>query len=311
MLPALQRFLTPGHPNAIWAGFALVIAGNFLFAVNDVLGKVLLASFGIGQLLAIRAVGTLLILGPAMVKRGENPFSNVKRPVLQTVRVILTVIDSGLFFAAVKFLPVADVITFYMASPIYVAFVSRFLLGEQVGWRRWTAILAGFVGVVIALNPSTTSFSAAALFALTGSFSFTLAMLLNKVLADTPDTTLGFFQSIGMIVIGAFFALFDWRALDLFGVISILFLGIVSGSAHMMLTRSLKLAPVSVIAPFQYTLLLWGMVLGLIVFGDVPSNNILVGAAIIVLAGLFIVHRQAKRQEQGGPEVAPPPDQYP
>lgn len=290
VLPGSPLPLAPARSVAV--GIALMAGGYFVFALNDALGKYLVASFGVAQLVAIRSIGSFLVLGPMLVRKGVNPFRPVERPLLQLARVVFATLDTGLFYAACVWMPLADVMTFYMAGPIYTLLAARLLLGEAVGWRRWAAIAVGFVGVIVALNPSPATLTGPALLALVGSVCYSLALVLNRMLAGTSGTALGTYQTIGALVSAGLLAVFDWRPLTGSGVFWMMFLGVVAISAHLMIIQAMKLAPVSVLAPFQYTLLLWGIVMGWAIFGDVPAWNVLAGAAIIVAAGLFIFYRE-------------------
>ena len=290
----LRNLLRPDHRHAATVGIVLVILGYFLFALNDAVAKMLVASFGVAQVLTIRAVGAFMVLVPLVRQQKETPFRDVDRPFLQMVRALLITVDTSLFYAAVVYLPLADVMTFYMAGPIYMTVASHFLLGERAGWRRWTAVLIGFVGVVIALDPSTSAFSAPAWFALIGGIAYALTLVLNRSLARTGDATLGIYQGLATFVFAGVVSVFDWRPFTLSEGASMLLLGVIGALSHLVVTRSLKLAPVSILAPFQYSLLLWGMVFGFLFFGDVPSTNMLIGSMIIIVAGLFISHRKAR-----------------
>jgi len=123
--------------NAVLAGILLMLLGDFMFALNDAMGKWLVASFSVGQVLLIRSFGAFFVLGPMLSRQPIATLFQVQQPSLQLARVVLATADTGLFYAAVTFLPLADVMTFYMAGPIYVAALSHFLLGERIGWRRW------------------------------------------------------------------------------------------------------------------------------------------------------------------------------
>ncbi len=274
-----------------------------MFALNDAMGKWLVASYSVGQVLLVRSVGAFLVLSPMIVRQGVSDLVRPGRPGLQALRVLFATLDTALFYAAVVYLPLADVLTFYMAGPIYIAALSHVFLGEKVGWRRWLAIVVGFGGVVIALRPSTASLSLSSLFALLGSLSFAISMILGRRLRGTSDTTLVTLQTLGSLVLGLVLALADWRAPGVLDWAALLLLGVVSCVAHLLITRALKLAPASTLAPLQYTLLLWGVVFGVVFFGDVPDSQLLVGSAIIVLAGLFIFHRQKVRH--AGPDDVP------
>lgn len=290
--------------NLLLAGILLMLAGDFMFALNDAMGKWLVASFSVGQVVLVRSVGAFIMLGPMIVNQGAGKLFRVERPVLQFLRVVATTGDTGLFYAALVHLPLADVMSFYMAGPIYVAALSHLLLGEKVGWRRWLAILVGFCGVLVILKPSS-SFSLSSVYALVGSISFGFAIILSRSLRGTTDTTLVTWQTIGTLIVGAALTVGAWRTPSALDLGALLLLGIVSCSAHLMITRALKLAPASTLAPLQYSLLLWAVVFGFGFFGDVPSPRILVGSAIVVLAGIFIFHRQKVVETEVPPENVP------
>jgi S-adenosylmethionine uptake transporter len=280
-------------PSAATAGVTIMLLSLFMFALNDAMGKWLVASFSVGQILLVRSLGAFLVLGPLMSRRGSlGALMRPEKPVLQVLRVVFATADTGFFYAAVAYLPLADVMTFYMAGPIYVAALSHFLLGERVGWRRWTAIFVGFIGVVIVLNPSSESLTWPSLFALIGSVSLAMTLILSRLLRDTSDGVLVTWQTIGAVVVGGFLTVGTWNTPGLFDLGALLMLGIVSCLAHLGMTRSLKLASASLLAPLQYTLLLWAIVLGYFYFGEVPNSQVVIGSAIIVTAGLFIFHRR-------------------
>lgn len=278
--------------NLLLAGILLMLAGDFMFALNDAMGKWLVASFSVGQVILIRSIGAFFVLGPMIAKQGTEKLFRMERRDLQFLRVVATTLDTGFFYAAVVYLPLADVMSFYMAGPIYVAALSHFLLGEKVGWRRWTAILVGFCGVLIILKPSTAAFSMPSLFALVGSVAFGFAIVLSRRLRESTDTSLVTWQTIGTLIVGAVLAIGAWQTPSAFDVGAMLLLGIVSCIAHLLITRALKLAPASTLAPLHYTLLLWAVILGFVFFGDMPSPRILIGAGIVVVAGMFIFHRK-------------------
>lgn len=291
--------------NLLVAGILLMLAGDFMFALNDAMGKWLVAGLGVGQVVFVRSIGAFLILGPMIARQGAGKLFDVERPWAQGLRVLFATLDTAFFYAAVVYLPLADVMSFYMAGPIYVAALSHLLLGEKVGWRRWLAILVGFCGVLIILNPSPENLSWATIFAFIGSLSFGLSIIMSRMLRGTTDTALVTWQTVGALVVGGVLALWDWRtptAMDWGGM---LLLGVVSCIAHLMITRALKLAPASTLAPLHYTLLLWAIVFGFFFFDDVPDTRVLTGSAIIVFAGLFIFHRQKVVETEVPPENVP------
>jgi S-adenosylmethionine uptake transporter len=290
--------------NLLFAGILLMLAGDFVFALLDALAKWLATSFPIGQVVLVRSLASLLFLSPLIARQGVGELFRVDRPLTQVMRVLAMAVDVFFFYAAVIRLPLADVMSFYMAGPIYVAALSHFMLGERVGWRRWIAILLGFVGVLIILRPSSGVFSFGSLYALIGSIGFALAIIFSRMLRGTSDTVLVTWQTIGAALVAGVLAIGEWVPATNFDYGAMIVLGFVSCVAHMLITRALKLAPASTLAPLHYTLLLWAIVFGWVFFGDVPSWRMLAGAAVIVLAGLFIVHRQ-KLKSDVPPENVP------
>jgi drug/metabolite transporter (DMT)-like permease len=274
------------------AGIGLMLTGVFLFSFNDAVGKWLVATYSVGQLLLIRSATTLVLLSPFIWRAGREAFVSAPRPGLQILRIVLSTLEVAMFFWAVGYLPLADAVTFYLAGPIYVTAISALFLKERVGWRRWTAVLVGFLGVVIALRPSAATLTLPALIALGGSLAFALLMIVTRVLRETNDTVLIATQYVGTLMFGAVTAPFAWVAPTVHDLTFLSGFGVVSIIALYCVNRSLKLAPASVVVPYQYTLILWAVLLGWRVFGEIPDGFTLAGGAIIVAAGLYIFWRE-------------------
>ena len=283
------------HSGSARLGVLLMLLGMVMFSLNDVLGKWLVSTYSVGQLMLIRSLAALFVLMPFFWRMGWRRLIDVDRPKLHVLRTTLFAIEASGFYFAVAYMPLADTMTYWLAAPIYVAALSPLMLGEKVGWRRWTAIIVGFVGVLIALSPSKDTFTLPALIALAGSMAFGLAMVFGRSLRTTPDTTLVFWQVAGAAILAGIWCLADpagWtpvKPLD-FGLLSLL--GIVAMSAHMLVNRSLKLADAATVVPLQYTMLIWAVIFGWIFFGDAPRSAMLVGAGFIVASGLFIFFRE-------------------
>jgi drug/metabolite transporter (DMT)-like permease len=236
------------------------------------------------------------VLSPLIWKHRAE-FVRVERPRLQLIRVVLSTLEVAAFFLATVYLPLADVITYYLAGPIFVTAMSAIFLRERVGWRRWSAILVGFLGVVIALRPSTQTFSGPAMIALAGSLCFSVLMLITRSLRATPDIVMASSQFLGTFLLGA---AMSPSSLALFAIA-----GLISVSALLCVNRSLKLAPASVVVPYQYSMIVWAVIFGLVVFGDMPQAATVAGAAIIIGAGLYIFLRERKLGREDS-AVSPP-----
>jgi drug/metabolite transporter (DMT)-like permease len=277
------------------AGIGLMLLGIFFFALNDALGKWLIATYSVGQLLLVRSAAGLVVLAPFIRREGWGVFATAPRPWLQLVRPAFATFEVACFYWALADMSLADVMTYYLAGPIYVTAMSPFLLRERVGWRRWLAVFAGFVGVMVALNPAGTALTPAAAIAIAGSFSFSFLMICTRLVRGTADIVLITTQTVGALIFGAVAAPFTWVALNVRDSLLLILLGVVAIVAHMCINRALKVAPASVVVPYQYTTIVWAILLGYIFFGDIPRPAMLAGAGIIIAAGLYIFVRERVR----------------
>jgi S-adenosylmethionine uptake transporter len=288
-------------PAGATGGIAMMLVGVLLFAVNDTLGKWLVGAYTVGQLLLVRSIAGLCLMAPFIRQAGPHAFLRPARPRLQLLRVVFSTLETSLFFWALTELPLAEVMTYYMAGPIYVTALSPFLLGERVGWRRWSAVAVGFCGVVLALHPSPGSLSFGAICALTGSFSYACFLIATRKLAGTPGTVLMTVQLLAALAFGAALVLAQgWTPPGALDLVLMLMLGAGSLAGNLCVNQALRIAPASVVVPYQYTLILWGMLFGYVFFGEVIGPLTLAGAAIIIGAGLFIFLRE--QQLRGRPD---------
>lgn len=274
------------------AGIGLMILGIFLFVANDVMGKWLVATYTVGQVLLIRSAAGLVMLGPSLWKTGARDLFFPPSPQLNLLRVLLTTGEVACFYWAVTYLPLADIVTLYMAAPIFVTALAYPLLGEKIDAPRAFAIIFGFVGVIIAMRPSSASFSVPALVALTGCILFSLMMVITRHLRGTKGIVLVSWQSLGALLLGALISPIGWVTPSLQDFILLLMLGVVATFAHIAVNKALKLAPAAIIMPYQYTQILWAVVLGFMIFGDWPDQMMIIGSALIIAAGLFIFWRE-------------------
>jgi drug/metabolite transporter (DMT)-like permease len=296
---------TPREQN-IPLGILLMFASVFTFSVNDVLGKWLAGSYPALQILLFRSVASAILLTPVILRVGWRTLFNLERPRLQLVRAVLASVEVVLFYWSVHYLPLADAMTYYLAGPIYVTVMAALFLGENIGWRRWSAVVVGFIGVLVALGPSASTVGWPALIAFTGSVIYSIYLVITRTLRRTPDFVMAAWQVASALVLGIIAAPLAWTPLAHWqdGFLLAL-LGVASLAAIIGLNRSLSLAPASVVVPYQYMMIVWAVIFGYFVFGNVPSVQMLIGAAIIIGAGLFIFFREQTVGLDPREELAP------
>lgn len=286
-------------PSATRMGVLIMLLAMLLFSLNDAMGKWLVATYSVGQVLLLRSAVALIILLPFFLwKGGLRPILHAERPGLQFARVVFSTAEVFCFYWAVYFLPLADVMTYWLAAPIYVAAMSSFLLKEKVGPVRWAAIALGFAGVLVALTPSGQVNPLAILVSVVGTLAFALMVITGRSLRGTPDRTLALFQVSGALVAGLFLAPFSWVTPSVPDSILLGTLGVVAMCAHICVNRAVKLADAATVAPLQYTLLPWAVMLGYLFFGDLPRPLTLCGAAIIITSSMIIYMRENRQRHR-------------
>lgn len=289
-------------------GIVLMLLGFLMFAANDALGKWLAETYSPFQILLFRSIAAGLFLVPFVIRDGIAAMFALEQRGLHVLRIVFATAEVFCFYWAVSGLPLADCMTFYLAGPIYVTVLAAVVLKEHVGWRRWTAVGIGFVGVLIALRPSTGAFTIHSAIALVGSLLYAGFLVTTRSLRKARDLPMAGWQVIGALLLGAAGAPFQWTPIGHSqDVILLGLLGVTALTAIVCVNRSLKLAPASVVVPYQYTLIVWAVLFGYFVFGDVPSWNVLAGAAIIVAAGLFIFFREQVVVDEAKAQVSPGP----
>ncbi|MEJ0097595.1 MAG: DMT family transporter [Bauldia sp.] len=283
-----------------------MLGAVFVFSLNDVLGKWLAADYFPPQILLFRSIASSVLLAPVIFRTGWRSLFRIERPRLQLLRAVLATAEVFLFYWSVRYLPLADAMTYYLAGPIYVTIMAGLFLGESIGWRRWLAVCVGFIGVIVALGPSAAAFGWPALIAFAGSVVYSVSLVTTRVLRRTPDYIMAAWQVATALIAGLVTSPFAWtppvHPQDWF---LLLLLGVASLLAIIGTNRSLAVAPASVVVPYQYMMLVWAVIFGYLVFGNIPKAQTLIGAAIIIGAGLFIFFREQSVGLPAQKELAP------
>ena len=275
------------RPATIGLGVGLYLAGVFLFALNDALGKWLVRDYGVGQLMMLRSIGAAVMLAPMTLALRPRLLDVGDKP-LQVLRVLCISADTFSFYWATRTMPLADVMTFYMAAPLIVTALSAPLLGEKFERFRWIAVAIGFAGVAIALRPTPQMFSWGSPLALFGATMFALGQTLTRKLRGAHWLQLTVWQFAGGAIIGAATVPFAWTRPNAFDLGLMALVGVVSMVCYVFITRALALARAAVLAPLQYSAILWATLMGWLVWRDTPTLPIIIGNAVIIGGGLYL-----------------------
>lgn len=275
-------------------GISLLLIATVLFAGQDVITKQLTEHISVAQIVVVRfAAFALFALIYAQRKVGVAVAFKSAFPKTQFVRCLIMVSEIGIFAYAIQFLGVAEIHAIFSCFPLVITALSVPMLGEQVGWRRWLAVLVGFVGTLIIVQPGTGVFNPAALLALLCVLMYSFYNILTRKVSrqDSFATSLVYFGVIGLIA-SAIAAIGRWHTLDAYTTMLLVGICVTSVSAHMLLIKSLELASAVVLQPFNYFILVWAIVLGYLVFGEVLALHEVIGASIVVASGVYVGVRE-------------------
>ncbi|NKE46021.1 DMT family transporter [Roseomonas frigidaquae] len=285
--------------NRNLAGILLMSVAVLGFSLNDVLGKWLVATYAVAQVLVLRSIAALLVLAPMIAREGAVPLLRPPHPRLQMVRIACGTLEVSAFYWAVSMMPLADTMAFWMATPIYVALGSALLLGERLERKRFAAVVLGFIGVVVALGAGLDHGVLPTLVAIGGTLLYSGYLLATRELRGTSATVLATYQMGAALLLGLVMAPFGWVPVSWVDAGLLMLLGVVGVAAHLAVTRSLALAPAPVVVPWQYAMILWAILFGWLVFDEVPEPGMLVGVVIIIGAGFWLTRLEMKAARRG------------
>jgi len=275
-------------------GISLLLVATILFAWQDVITKQLTASVSVSQIMLVRfAAFALFALIYAHRKVGITAAVKSALPKWQVLRCFIMCTEIGLFAYAIQFLGVAEIHAIFSCFPLIITALSVPLLGEQVGWRRWLAVCIGFIGTLIILQPGTGVFNPAALLALVCVLMYSFYNILTRKVSrqDSFETSLLYFGVVGLIA--SLIAVYGrWQSPDAHTALLLCGICITSVSAHLLLIKALEVTSAVVLQPFNYFILVWAIVLGYLVFGEVLALHQVLGAGIVVASGLYVGVRE-------------------
>lgn len=293
---------TPPHRrDAPLRGIGLVLVTGVFFTSADAVSKLLTADIPALQVVWLRYGAFTAIMLALVWRAGGLSRLRTQRPKLQILRGLGVTVSSIVFVMGLQYLPIADATASSFVAPLFVTALSIPLLGETIGWRRWSATLIGFVGVMIVVRPGGSGFQTASLLPLASALSWAFAMIITRMMSRTesPVTTLTYSAMIGLVLISLAMP-FVWQPLTWTFVLMGLFIGVSSTIGHWLLVMAFRHADASLLAPFSYLQLLWASIFGYVLFSALPDVWTLVGAVIIAGSGLYTAHRERIKARLAG-----------
>lgn len=282
-------------------GTALALLAVLLFTVMVALVKWLSATFSPMQVGVFRAGCALALVLPVLLAVDGPRALRTTAPSAYVLRGLLGAGAIVTSFYAIAAMPIADWVAISFLVPLFVAALSGPMLGEQVGWRRWVAILAGFAGVLVIVPPTGAASAFALAVGVASQAMVAMALILIRRMGSRErTTTIVFYYMLSLTLITGLVAPAFWVRPQGSEWLLLAAVGLIGGVAHLLVTAAYRLAPASAIAPFDYTGMLWALLIGWVVWRETPDANLLVGVPLVIASGLYVVMSAARRPQVSG-----------
>lgn len=298
-------------------GVMFLCAGLFIFSFQDIIIKLLSTTFPVHEIVFVRGlIAAPLIFLYVHYDSGFETLST-RRPWMHAVRAVIMFGSYLSFYLALSAVPLTTAISLYFTAPLMITILSIPMLGERVGWRRGLSVLIGFGGVLIILRPGLSSIEPAALLAIVSALTYALAQLLGRRLGATESASvMSFYMAIVFVYMGGLmglvlgsgefsdgsskaldFLLRAWTVPAWLEFAMLFTTGIISAMGFVLLTQAYRVGEANKVAPFEYTVMIWAMLLSFVFFGTVPDVFTLLGAGLIAASGIYVLHRERKNKQ--------------
>jgi drug/metabolite transporter (DMT)-like permease len=288
--------------NHVVRGITFMIGATVMFAISNALSKWIVAIYPVGEVMFSRSLTSLIVCSAFMLPvTGLSVFAT-KRPRDHIARGASQAISQTFTVLAFSLMPLAGATAINFSAPLFSVLISVLWLKERAGAARWGTLLAGFAGVLIVVKPGADSFQLGALFALANAVMYGSVTVAVRGMSKTESAnTLLMWQMVTLAVFHSFLLVFGFRWPTPQHAVLLVSSGIANAAAQYLWTKALHAAPATAVSPFYYFLLVWSMLLGFLVWGDVPTISLLVGSGIVVASGLFLLYREAQRETASPP----------
>lgn len=283
----------------ILLGLSVSLVGNFMFASSDAIVKTLTDRYSVFQIVVMQASFALIPILIMLFRDGGFRDLRIRHPRFVFLRGLFA--GTGTIFAFFSFsqLPLAETYSIFFCTPILVTVLSIPLLGERVGLHRWGAVIFGLLGIVIMVRPSFETLhighAAALVAAVVGAFT---VLVMRRIARDEQHSVMVIAVVLGLITVSLPGMILTFRPPSLHDLALFACGGLLMGSGQFFVVRSLSLAPASVVAPMQYSMMLWAIGYGYVLFGTTIDPFVVVGAGVVIVSGIYIMNRERRRRNQ-------------
>ena len=285
--------------NNILLGIGLMVVTTFMFSAMDGVSRFLAERNNVFTLVTMRYwfIAIIMIILCLFIKNSFKKILYTKQPYIQFTRGLILSLNNCIVVYTFTLLGLVETHAIIACYPLIVAGLSVPFLGEKFGWRRWTAIFLGFIGVIIILRPTTNIISEGSIFALIGAIMFAVYLILTRYVSKQDSAITSFFWTgIGGTVTMSIISLFIWNNIPEEDYLWLFIMCLLSASSHFMMVKTLQVAEASVIQPFSYLQLVFGSIIGVTIFSESINSMIVIGVIVVIGSGLFTTWREYKNK---------------
>ena len=285
--------------NNVPLGIGLMVVTTFMFSTMDGFSKYLAENNSVFTLVTMRFwfIASVMFIVCVLVKNSFTKIIYTKQPYIQLTRGLILSLNNCLVVYTFTLLGLVETHAIIACYPLIVAGLSVPFLGEKFGWRRWTAILVGFIGVVIILRPNSNMISEGSIFAIIGAIMFAVYLVLTRYVSRLDSAITSFFwMGIGGAITMTIISCFVWESIPQHDFIWLFVMCTLSASSHFLMVKTLEVAEASVIQPFSYLQLVFGSIIGISIFSESVDAMIILGVIIVIGSGLFTTWREHKKR---------------
>lgn len=304
-----------GVPSSAIRGIALLLIAFIIFTVQDVIVKLISGDYALLQIVLIRTLFTLPIVFGILYFNGGFRLLRTNTLGMELLRGAAMFFAYVFFFMALTALPYATNQAIFFSGPLFMTMLSIPMLGEAVGWRRWLAVVFGFVGVLIVVDPRGANYDPATLYALAAALCYAFSIVATRKMDDSAPVitvyTAGVYL-LGALILSPILATLDstsahpsieflmraWPPVPARDVLLIAGLAVCWGTGMVLLSTAYSITPVAVLAPFEYFGIVYGLIAGFLIWRDVPTLQMVIGMVLIVVSGLFILYRENQADKE-------------
>ena len=282
-----------GASSAPKKAIIAMVLGAAVLAANDAVLKWLTNDYHVGQIIFCRGIFVSLPLTVLIWNAGGFKSLRTVNLTGHSLRAALVIVGTFLFISGLAYLPIADAIAISFAGPLFITALAQPLLGEHVGWRRWSAVLTGFIGILLIVRPGGDVVQWAVLLPLTASLAGALRDLLTRHLSSQETTVAILFSTtLGVILASLVTIPFVWVPVPLVDWGWFALSGFLVGFAHFLMIETFRYGEATLVAPFKYSGVIWAGLLGYLIWGDIPGLTAVLGVSIVIISGIYILHRE-------------------